>query len=103
MSTELFQTRILNPELSSKEQASLFKEAWDLWVTYFDLESPSTVSLEPSLVEEMRLLLADGTPNVKKLQTSKALYEASRQSHVMLEKFMLPKFLHSEEVFLTVY
>lgn len=94
-----FQTRILNPELTSTEQITLFNEAWELWLTYFDPESSSSVPFEPSVVEEMRLLLADGAPNVKKLQTSRALYEAARQSHVVLEKIMLPKFLHSEEYY----
>lgn len=95
---ESFQTRILNPELTSTEQASLFKEAWDLWVTYFDPESPNALAFKPDIVEEFRMLLADGAPNIKKLQTSGALYEAARQTDLVLEKVMLPRFMHSEEV-----
>lgn len=36
--------------------------------------------------------------SIFRLQTSRALYQAARQSHAVLEKIWLPKFLHSEEV-----
>ncbi|CAH2265662.1 jg4912 [Pararge aegeria aegeria] len=93
-----FQTRILNPELTSEEKASLHQEARELFSRYMSSEVPR-VELPDALLAELEQLLAAGPEDVTRLQTSRALYQAARQSHSALEKIMLPKFLHSEEFY----
>ncbi|CAG9560938.1 unnamed protein product [Danaus chrysippus] len=85
-----FQTRILNPELSVSEQESLQREAEELFSRYRS-------SGHHELIHEMEQLMKEG--GVRRLQTSRALYQAARQAHSALEKIMLPKFLHSEEFY----
>nr|XP_032520492.1 sorting nexin-14-like [Danaus plexippus plexippus] len=85
-----FQTRILNPELTVSEQASLQREAEELFSRYRS-------SGHHELIQEMEQLMKEG--GVRRLQTSRALYQAARQAHGALEKTMLPKFLHSEEFY----
>ncbi|KAI8426567.1 hypothetical protein MSG28_005355 [Choristoneura fumiferana] len=46
--------------------------------------------------DEFKKMLENGA-DIKRLQTSPALYQAARESHAALEKIMLPRFLHSEE------
>ncbi|XP_041987755.1 uncharacterized protein LOC121739381 [Aricia agestis] len=93
-----FQSQILNPDLSESEQKSLHAEAKRLYKHYLSTDVPR-VNLPPSLLQELQELLDGGPECVKRLQTSRALYQAARQSHSALEKFMLPKFLHSEEFY----
>ncbi|XP_045766526.1 uncharacterized protein LOC123868162 [Maniola jurtina] len=93
-----FQTRILNPELTSEEKASLHQEARELFSRYMSSEIPR-VALPDALLAELEELLEAGPEGVTRLQTSRALYQAARQSHSALEKIMLPKFLHSEEFY----
>ncbi|XP_045517750.1 sorting nexin-14-like isoform X1 [Pieris brassicae] len=93
-----FQTRILNPDLSAKEQAQLHLEAKELYLRYIGVSLPC-VSLPDALERELRDLLDTGVDCIKRLQTSRALYQAAHQSHAMLEKVLMPKFLHSEEFY----
>ncbi|XP_023943478.1 sorting nexin-14 [Bicyclus anynana] len=93
-----FQTRILNPELTSEEKQSLYQEARELFSRYMSSEVPR-VELPDALLAELEELLEAGPEGVTRLQTSRALYQAARQSHSALEKIMLPKFLHSEEFY----
>ncbi|XP_072947693.1 uncharacterized protein [Epargyreus clarus] len=95
---KLFQTRILNPELTLAEQRWLHREACELCARYIACDTPC-VPLPPALVQELRELLESAADDVTRLQTSRALYQAARQSHVALEKIMMPKFLHSEEYY----
>ncbi|XP_053606391.1 sorting nexin-14-like [Plodia interpunctella] len=91
-----FQSRLLNPEPCASEVAALRREA-SLLAEYTD----SGLPLRPDILTELKELLAEAKneDGIKKLQTSRALYEAARQSHAILEKIMLPRFLHSEEFY----
>ncbi|CAH2091482.1 unnamed protein product [Euphydryas editha] len=89
-----FQTRILTPELSEEQAKELHSEARAL----FAADVPR-VTLPPPLLLELERLLEAGPACVTRLQTSRALYQAARQSHSALEKVMLPRFLHSEEFY----
>ncbi|CAD0200619.1 unnamed protein product [Chrysodeixis includens] len=89
-----FQTKILKPELSELEQDSVTREALVLSASYRRLPLPAGGQLAAELDA---VLLSRHT--ISKLQTSRALYEAARQSHALLEKLWLPKFLHSEEFY----
>ncbi|CAH0729524.1 unnamed protein product, partial [Brenthis ino] len=89
-----FQTRVLNPEPTDEEQSALRDEALALLGR---LQAPRLVPA--ALLRELRADLAQAAHCVQLLQTSRALYQAARQSHAALEKIMLPKFLHSEEFY----
>ncbi|XP_045495440.1 sorting nexin-14-like isoform X1 [Colias croceus] len=93
-----FQNRILNPELTSEEQSIVRREARALYKRYVAVVLPG-VNLPDALQHELRDLLESGTDCVRRLQTSRALYQAARQSHSVLEKILMPKFLHSEEFY----
>ncbi|KAI5644147.1 regulator of G protein signaling domain-containing protein [Phthorimaea operculella] len=93
------QTKILNPELEPTELAYLHTEACDMYARYFADNNLSLPSAMQPLAEELKELLKLPPESVKKLQTSRALYQAARHSHAELEKIMLPKFLHSEEYY----
>ncbi|KOB65810.1 putative sorting nexin 14, partial [Operophtera brumata] len=84
--------KILNPELSDYEKKYLHKEACNIYDTYLKEDSASRVPLQANITEELYELL-HGEDSIK----SRALYQAARQSHAVLEKILLPKFLHSEE------
>ncbi|XP_068618673.1 uncharacterized protein [Battus philenor] len=88
-----FQTTLLNPELSWAEREFVRNAAREL-----SSKCADSVRLLPAeLLDE--LLAELSTADVHKLQTSRALYQAARQSHAALEKIMLPRFLHSEEYY----
>ncbi|CAK1550933.1 unnamed protein product [Leptosia nina] len=93
-----FQTRILNPELTAKEQAQLHREAKELYLRYIAVSLPC-VTLPDALERELRDMLNTSEDCIKRLQTSRALYQAAHQSHAMLEKVLMPKFLHSDEFY----
>ncbi|KAL0872210.1 hypothetical protein ABMA27_004612 [Loxostege sticticalis] len=95
---KLFQTKLLNPELGAGERASLHREACDIYELYLSPRSLSRVPLDATIAAEMKEIL-HADDSIKRLQTSRALYQAARQSHAILEKIMLPKFLHSEEYY----
>ncbi|KAJ8713252.1 hypothetical protein PYW07_013622 [Mythimna separata] len=91
-----FQTKLLNPDINSSEEESLLRQARVMYSTYLAVGHPLPVFGE--LAQELQALLQhDNTIN--KFQTSRALYQAARQSHAVLEKLWLPKFLHSEEFY----
>ncbi|XP_038206270.1 sorting nexin-14-like [Zerene cesonia] len=117
-----FQSRILNPELSAEEQSAVRREARALHRRYLPGPLPDPlpdplpgathplsgaahplpgVHLPPALQRELHDLLEGGSEAdcVRRLQTSRALYQAARQSHAVLEKVLMPKFLHSEEFY----
>ncbi|XP_073947403.1 sorting nexin-14-like [Choristoneura fumiferana] len=87
---KLFQTKILNPELSESEQSQLYKEGCEILARYGALHGAGA--------DEFKKMLENGA-DIKRLQTSPALYQAARESHAALEKIMLPRFLHSEEFY----
>ncbi|XP_050680930.1 sorting nexin-14-like [Leptidea sinapis] len=93
-----FQSRILNPELTSQEQANLHREATELYLRYIAVSMPR-VELPDAMQLELKELLDAGPDAVKRLQTSRALYQAARQSHAVLEKVLMPRFLHSDEFY----
>ncbi|KAJ0178510.1 hypothetical protein K1T71_006333 [Dendrolimus kikuchii] len=93
-----FQIRILNPDLSSDENELLRAEACDMYALYLSEGSASRVPLEPAFADELHSLL-QSEDCIKRLQTSRALYQVARQTHSVLEKIMLPRFLHSEEFY----
>ncbi|KAG6465363.1 hypothetical protein O3G_MSEX015104, partial [Manduca sexta] len=67
---------------------------------YRDIKSFQTKILNPDLSDaEKESLHRQACDIYKLLQTSRALYQAARQSHAVLEKIMLPRFLHSEEFY----
>lgn len=84
-----FQTKLLDPELSVDAQSALEQEARALYSQYTSFHT---------LAADLQALLRDST-TIKQLQTSRELYQAARQSHALLEKVMLPRFLHSEEFY----
>ncbi|KAH9629329.1 hypothetical protein HF086_017704 [Spodoptera exigua] len=88
-----FQTKILNPELSASEEESLQRAARAMYCAYLADGPPL---LAPHLHHDLRDLLQHHN-TINEFQTSRALYQAARQSHSELEKIWLPKFLHSEE------
>ncbi|CAB3259574.1 unnamed protein product [Arctia plantaginis] len=88
-----FQTKLLDPSLDGRSQARLQREAAELCARHAPLLAP-----HHALVRHLRAARADAA-SVKQLQTSRALYQAARESHALLEKVMLPKFLHSEEFY----
>ncbi|CAK1586497.1 unnamed protein product [Parnassius mnemosyne] len=88
-----FQTTLLNPELSEVEREQVRRAARELSSQCGD----SLRQLPPELLDE--LLAELDTADVHRLQTSRALYQAARQSHAALEKIILPRFLHSEEFY----
>ncbi|XP_047026536.1 uncharacterized protein LOC124634907 [Helicoverpa zea] len=91
-----FQTKILNPDLNSSEEESLHRAAKAMYTTYLCDGVPLPIFGE--LAEELEQLLKQ-EHSINKFQTSRALYQAARQSHAVLEKLWLPKFLHSEEFY----
>ncbi|XP_049874699.1 uncharacterized protein LOC126372833 [Pectinophora gossypiella] len=93
-----FQTKILNPELAPDEVSALHAEACDMYERYFATETVVPEALRP-FADELEQLLHSEPNSVKRLQTSRALYQAARHSHGELEKIMLPRFLHSEEFY----
>ncbi|KAF9408035.1 hypothetical protein HW555_012147 [Spodoptera exigua] len=90
-----FQTKILNPELSASEEESLQRAARAMYCAYLADGPPL---LAPHLHHDLRDLLQHHN-TINEFQTSRALYQAARQSHSELEKIWLPKFLHSEEFY----
>ncbi|XP_052750005.1 sorting nexin-14-like [Galleria mellonella] len=95
---KVFQCKLLNPELDASEQAQLLQQARRLRQ---HVDPGSRPPLPPRLARDLEQLLDDlhQEDAVKRLQTSRALYQAARQSHAILEKIMLPRFLHSEEFY----
>uniref|UniRef100_A0A2A4K195 PXA domain-containing protein n=1 Tax=Heliothis virescens TaxID=7102 RepID=A0A2A4K195_HELVI len=91
-----FQTKILNPDLNSSEEESLHRAAKAMYTTY--LRDGVPLPIFGLLAEELEQLLKQ-EHSINKFQTSRALYQAARQSHAVLEKLWLPKFLHSEEFY----
>ncbi|XP_059050727.1 sorting nexin-14-like [Achroia grisella] len=96
---KVFQCRVLNPELDAAEQAQLVRAARDL--LHHHLAEGPRLPLPDALQHELAHLLDSLHQDdaIKRLQTSRALYQAARQSHTILEKIILPKFLHSEEFY----
>ncbi|CAG4939499.1 unnamed protein product [Parnassius apollo] len=90
---KLFQTTLLNPELSAVEREQVRRAARELSSQCGD----ALRQLPPELLDE--LLAELDTADVHRLQTSRALYQAARLSHAALEKIILPRFLHSEEFY----
>ncbi|XP_013172172.1 PREDICTED: uncharacterized protein LOC106121193 [Papilio xuthus] len=88
---KLFQTTLLNPELSSVEREALAGSARALAAQCARLRLPQ------HMLRDLRHDL--DSADVHKLQTSRALYQAARQSHAALEKVLLPRYLHSEEFY----
>ncbi|XP_050352024.1 uncharacterized protein LOC126774502 [Nymphalis io] len=91
-----FQTRLLSPELPAGAARALSGEARALLAAHAHVPR---VALPAALLDELRALLDAGPDCVAGLQTSRALYQAARQSHAALEKIMLPRFMHSEEFY----
>ncbi|CAH2040000.1 unnamed protein product, partial [Iphiclides podalirius] len=91
-----FQMSLLKPDLSPSERECVASGARRL--------QGSCTLLGPLASHLSRRLLAELNEDLDaadehRLQTSRALYQAARQSHAALEKVMLPRFLHSEEFY----
>ncbi|KAM3960749.1 LOW QUALITY PROTEIN: sorting nexin-14-like [Aphomia sociella] len=102
---KLFQLQLLNPELEEGASAWALREA--LQQQARRLAAAAALPLPPALAAPAASLLQllqplqplNSREGIKRLQTSRALFEAARQSHAILEKIMLPRFLHSEEFY----
>ncbi|RVE54338.1 hypothetical protein evm_001165 [Chilo suppressalis] len=95
---KLFQTKLLNPDLDDTEQECLHKEACELYQLYLSPNTSSRVPLDATLALELHHLL-QASDSISRLQRSRALYMAAGQAHAVLEKVMLPRFLHSQEYY----
>ena len=44
---------MLTPELNKQDLENLYREAWDLFSVYFNLESPDRIHFSQQVVDEM--------------------------------------------------
>lgn len=96
LDVDLFNKRMLKPDISSQELDLLYRDAWDIFSVYFSSHSPDCISFDPELVSQLRKVLSK---DVIKLQNSKPLYQAYEQTYSILENRYWVEFHNSDEYF----
>lgn len=113
---------MLNPEMTPTTEETLYNDAKKIYTTYLDPESIDFLNLPMYISQGMKeskyryfyvcflisflffhffwvkLVLDLGPEKVQELRTSRPIYDAHREAHLLLENTWLPSFHHTYQV-----
>ncbi|KAJ9589467.1 hypothetical protein L9F63_017328, partial [Diploptera punctata] len=99
LDVEEFNRKMLTPELSKQDLENLYKEAWDLFSVYFNMESPDKIHFSQQVVNEMHAVLQEPAENIVKLRTTPPLFQAYEYAYSLLENSLCPLFHESDDYY----
>ncbi|KAM0734453.1 Sorting nexin-14 [Formica fusca] len=91
--------RMLNPEMSSSAEKSLYIDVRNLYTIYLDPDGPEYLYLPLHISKGIREILEGGPEKIQELRTSRPFYEAHQEAHAFLESTCLPSFHHSYQLY----
>lgn len=91
--------RMLNPEMSSSAEKSLYIDVRNLYTIYLDPDGPEYLYLPLHITQGIRQILEGGPEKIQELRTSRPFYQAHQEAHALLESTCLPSFHHSYQLY----
>ncbi|XP_034184894.1 sorting nexin-14 [Osmia lignaria lignaria] len=91
--------RMLNPEMSSNAEDSLYLDIQSMYLTYLDPEGPEYLHLPEDISMGIRRILERSSKKIQELRTSRPFYQAHQEAHALLESTCLPSFHHSYQLY----
>lgn len=91
--------RMLNPEMSSNAESSLYADIQNMYATYLDPEGPEYLHLPEDISMGIRRILERNSKKIEELRTSRPFYQAHQEAHALLESTCLPSFHHSYQLY----
>ncbi|OAD55595.1 Sorting nexin-14 [Eufriesea mexicana] len=91
--------RMLNPEMTSKAESSLYTDIQSMYATYLDPEGPEYLHLPEDISMGIRQILERGSKKIQDMRTSRPFYQAHQEAHALLESTCLPSFHHSYQLY----
>ncbi|XP_050597216.1 sorting nexin-14-like [Bombus affinis] len=91
--------RMLNPEMSSNAESSLYTDIQNMYVTYLDPEGPEYLHLPGDISMGICQILERGPKKIQEMRTSRPFYQAHQEAHALLESTCLPSFHHSYQLY----
>ncbi|XP_076756445.1 sorting nexin-14 [Xylocopa sonorina] len=91
--------RMLNPEMSSNAEVSLYTDIQNMYATYLDPEGSEYLHLPEDISMGIRRILERGPKKIQEMRTSRPFYQAHQEAHALLESTCLPSFHHSYQLY----
>ncbi|KAK9303202.1 hypothetical protein QLX08_004982 [Tetragonisca angustula] len=91
--------RMLNPEMSSNAESTLYTDIQNMYATYLDPDGPEYLHLPEDISMGIRQILERGSKKIQEMRTSRPFYEAHQEAHALLESTCLPPFHHSYQLY----
>ncbi|XP_043513618.1 sorting nexin-14-like [Frieseomelitta varia] len=91
--------RMLNPEMSSNAENTLYTDIQNMYATYLDPDGPEYLHLPEDISMGIRQILERGSKKIQEMRTSRPFYEAHQEAHALLESTCLPPFHHSYQLY----
>lgn len=91
--------RMLNPEMSTSAEKSLYTDVRNLYAVYLDPDGPEYLYLPLHISNGIRQILEGGPEKIQELRTSRPFYQAHQEAHALLESTCLPSFHHSYQLY----
>ncbi|CAK9796439.1 Sorting nexin-14 [Anthophora plagiata] len=92
-------TRMLNPEMNSVAENSLFTDIQNMYATYLDPDGPEYINLPEDISIGIRQIIEKGPKKIQEMRTSRAFYQAHQEAHALLESTCLSSFHHSYQLY----
>ncbi|CAL1674633.1 unnamed protein product [Lasius platythorax] len=91
--------RMLNPEMSTSAEKSLYIDVRNLYTVYLDPDGPEYLYLPLQISKGIRQILEGGPEKIQELRTSRPFYQAHQDAHALLESTCLPSFHHCYQLY----
>lgn len=91
--------RMLNPEMSTSAERSLYVDVRNMYTVYLDPDGPEYLYLPLHISKGIRQILEGGPEKIQELRTSRPFYQAHQEAHALLESTCLPSFHHSYQLY----
>ncbi|XP_011865725.1 PREDICTED: sorting nexin-14-like [Vollenhovia emeryi] len=91
--------RMLNPEMSTSAEKSLYTGVRNMYTMYLDPDGPEYLYLPLHISKGIRQILEGGPEKIQELRTSRPFYQAHQEAHALLESTCLPSFHHSYQLY----
>ncbi|KAL6264772.1 hypothetical protein P5V15_004870 [Pogonomyrmex californicus] len=91
--------RMLNPEMSTSAEKSLYIDVRNMYMIYLDPDGPEYLYLPLHISKGIQQILEGGPEKIQELRTSRPFYQAHQEAHALLESTCLPSFHHSYQLY----